>query len=166
MEEPDVRPLKNIYDGPIDLLAKARRDREALQLAVNESNELVLRDKLFDFSLTAYHIVDWVKAFHPDLAPAAYALLNAVPALGACRDLANANKHFALALERGPYRSHPPTVGQVDYSAAPPVSADLPTARRWLKVVLVEGTRLRVEDVVDQALSAWEKFFTDHGLAP
>jgi len=107
------------------------------------------------------------------LTSSAYALLDGTPALTACRDLANSNKHFELDLKSRAYRSHPPTVDGVDYSASPTVSVTLreqedeaATAHRRLKVGFVAGRRVRVEDVADQAISAWESFFAQHGLAP
>lgn len=123
---------------------------------------------MFDFSVTAYHIVDWVKSFRPDLASAAYAVLDSTPALLVCRDLANANKHFRLDLKHKAYRDHPPTVSDVEYSAVPQVSARLASEgpQRRMKVQYMSGDRLRVEDVADEALRAWETFFGEHGLAP
>ena len=64
----DTRPLESIYTGPLDLLEKARRDRVGLRLAAERHDWSAARDKLFDFSVTAYHIVDWVKSFRKRLA--------------------------------------------------------------------------------------------------
>jgi hypothetical protein len=35
-----------------------------------------------------------------------------------------------------------------------------------MKVQYISGDRLRVEDMADEALNAWERFFEQHGLAP
>ena len=53
---------------------------------------------------------------------------------------------------------------ELDYSAAPVVSPEL-AANQRIKVVLVAGQRIRVEDLADEAISTLEGFFKDYGLA-
>ena len=175
-----MTPLAKLYSGPADLLAKVRRDRDALLLAVEAEDETALRDKLFDFSVTAYHVVDWVKSFHPDLERAVYSHLDSEPSLQACRDLANLSKHFELNPLSGAYRNHPPSIGDVDHTIPAATVASMSpvegveakrivyTASTWrpLKVVFVAGQRVRVEEIATQAVSAWERFFAQHGIAP
>jgi hypothetical protein len=173
-----MKPIANLYSGPADLLDKARRDRDALRDAATSGDETILQDKLFDFSVTAYHIVDWMKSFHPELEVATYTWLNSEPSLQACRDIANSHKHHALDVAHGAYRRFPPVVEHLDYSlgavASVQMSADVLGAesseelggrpQRHLKVQFVSGPRSRVEEIADDAVAAWERFFALHGI--
>ena len=174
-----MTPLAKLYSGPGDLLAKVRRDRDALLLAVEAEDETSLRDKLFDFSVTAYHVVDWVRSFHPNLEEAVYSHLDSEPSLQACRDLANSSKHFALNPLSSAYRNHPPSIDAVDHtipvSTAGSISSlgvdtkrvvSVSSTWRPLKVAFVAGQRVRVEEIATEAVSAWERFFAQHGIAP
>lgn len=160
-----MRPLAKLYNHASELLAKARRDRDALRAAARDGDESRLRDEVFDFSVTAYHVRDWVKSLHPHLESQVNSLFSSSRALQACRDIANSNKHFQLDLNSYGYRKRPPSVKELDYSATPVVSPEL-ALDRHLKVVLVAGQRVRVEDMADEAISTLEGFFKDHGLAP
>ena len=172
-----MRPLDQLYSGPSDILAKARRDRDALITAAESGNELLIQDKLFDFSVTAYHILDWIKSSSPHLEAAAYTCLNANVALQACRDIANSHKHNALDLASHAYRKFPPVVDHLDYSLSAANSIVVaPDAiehkrvelvvdpPRRLKVQFAHGDRERVEDIAKAAVAAWETFFAHHAI--
>jgi hypothetical protein len=174
-----MKLLSNLYSGPAAILAKARRDRDALKDAVASDHEDRVRDELFDFSVTAYHVLDWVKANHPNLEREVYALLNSTPSLQACRDIANAHKHAALDLASRAYRTFPPVVEALDYSLGPtatvsafsgsdfdvkrPSTVEAPL-QQYLKASLATGHRLRIERMTDEAIAAWERFFQEHDL--
>jgi hypothetical protein len=59
------RPLTKLYKHASELLAKARRDRDALHTAANAGYDV--RDKVFDCLVTIYHVRDWVEKLHPRL---------------------------------------------------------------------------------------------------
>jgi hypothetical protein len=174
-----MKPLDKVYSSPAELLAKARRDRDALVFAADAGDEISLRDKLFDFSVTAYHIVDWLKSYYPQLEALAYSYLDSTPALQACRDIANSHKHHALDVAKGSYRKFPPVIDHLDYSlgatASPRLVSDVSGETqsltsgahlpRRLKAQFVGGGRLRVEDIAKDAVVAWELFFALHGIA-
>ena len=131
--------------------------------------------------MTAHHVRDWIKSLHPHLETRVQSLFGNNRALRACRGIANANKHFELDLDLAAYRKHPPSVRELDYSAAPVASREL-GAKRRLKVVLVAGQRVRVEAQLNsdvrphnrQRLSAcaekqpshrWQVTRTQHAMA-
>src|SRR6266487_1410203 len=76
---------------PRDMLAKLQRERARLD------NE-VSGDNLFNFVVTAYHIIDWIKNDPSVPAPAKTEVVSMYgnTHVAVCRDLANASKHFAL----------------------------------------------------------------------
>ena len=176
----NMRLLDKLYSSPAQLLAKARRDRDALLAAEKSGDEASVRDKLFDFSVSIHSMLDWIKSIHPNHEIAAFALLDSTPALCACRDIANSNKHYELSLESGPYRRFPPAVDDVDYSLSASVSHSLsasagiddgptpeqqtPAPVQRLKVIYVAGSRTRIEDIANEAITAWEGFLSKHGI--
>jgi hypothetical protein len=175
-----MKLLDVIYGSPVELLHKARRDGEALTQALSICNESAVRDSLFNFAISAYHLLDWVKAFRPELDQAVTALLKDSDSLRACRDLCNASKHVILTLDSGPYRAHPPIVSAVNMSAtastSPPnmkealrqaaIQGIPPIAQPpWrLKIQMKDGPKIAAEDLVSEVIGVWERFFADNHI--
>ena len=176
-----MKILTAIYDSPVKLLQKATRDGEALVLALSTCDESAVRDSLFNFAVSAYHLWDWVKAFRPDLKDKVSALLDSSSSLRACRDLCNASKHVALELTSAAYRNHPPVVVDVRVSATSATSMRntteesasvphtaiegvLPAPRPpWrLKIQMNDGHTIRAEALVSGVLGVWAQFFADN----
>lgn len=175
-----MKLLHAIYSSPTQLLEKAKRDGVSLVRALKDCNEQEVRDALFNFAITAYHIWDWIRAYRPELEQTVTALLNDCEAIAACRDLSNASKHVALTLNRGPYVKHPPVIEDVNISAITraPISemadptgqfespmnehAALPAWR--LKIHLVSGRRIRAEELVTEVLNVWKGFFDQNAI--
>jgi hypothetical protein len=164
-----------IFSSPVLLLSKAEADGAELVRAVHDQDEDRARAALFNFSVTAYHIRDWVKAYRPDLEPSSSQLLEQHEALAACRDLANASKHAALDLSHRSYKNHPPVVDEVamsapvahfgDESDARPSSGPTAVSPPWrFKVQLASGQRVPIDDLVTQALAAWRRYFESHSI--
>lgn len=62
----------------------------------------------------------------------------------------------------------------VDYSLSASVSPSLsasagiddgPTPVQHLKVIYVTGSRARIEDIANEAITAWEGFLSNHGIS-
>jgi len=175
-----MKLLHAIYSGPTQLLEKATRDGASLVRVLRECEEREVRDSLFNFAISAYHIWDWVKAYRPELEETVTSLLSTSEAIAACRDLSNASKHVTLTLDRGPYLKHPPVieevsisaigratisevndfVGQLDGEVKAPI--DLPPWR--LKIQLVSGRRIPAEALVVEVIDIWKQFFNEHGI--
>jgi hypothetical protein len=171
--------LHAIYDSPVDLLDKARRDGQALTQALSNCDKSAVQDSLFNFAISTYHLWDWIKAFNPELKDAVNALLDDSASLQACRDLCNASKHINLISNRShkkQNRQYPLVVEDVDYSATARTSLpnmkgvptkaanqDIdPAQPSWrLKIQMRTGQRFPAEDLVSDALSVWEKFFAE-----
>lgn len=158
------QPLQRIFDSPIQLLKKTERDKDVLLGALESGDPHRIANAVFDFSVGAYHLVDWVKALHPELEGDVYALLESNPNIGACRDLCNACKHVFLDIERHSYKTHPPKISEVGESVVPNTFvASAP--RTVLKVQFQNGDRRLVKDVAINACEVWQGFFNRHGLS-
>jgi len=175
-----MKLLAAIYDSPIMLLEKATRDGEALIQALSMCDESAVRDSLFNFAVSSYHLRDWVNEFQPGLKDKISALLNKSNSLRACRDLCNASKHVALDMRNLAYRKHPPIVYDVRRSATGATSMPnttevlahatvqgVPQASQlpWrLKIQMNDGHSIRGEDLVSEVLDVWRQFFADNHI--
>lgn len=157
-------PIKDMYEGPRYLLEKAKRDREILTRDLAHWDGKVVPDSVFNFSVTVYHVVDWVKAYKPALEQAAYEWLNSREELGVFRDLSNASKHVKLDLERPPYKKHPPVFDKAKLSATSETIVRAGGQKCRFKIQSKNGTRLAVEEWATRAVNAWDEFFVCNGL--
>jgi len=139
-----------------DLLAKLRRDAELLDAEVTS-------DRFFNFVVTGYSLIDWIKndPSVPSSAKAAVPSLYADRWLKVCGDLAIASKHFTLTIRV-------------------PITTDAASSRGWgcgrwgkggwgtgeehISVSLNDGTTFSGLDLVNGVISVWEQFFASHGL--
>ncbi len=131
----------------------------ALLDALEVWDEIRIQDNLFNFSVSVYHLVDWVKEYYPNLKDAVYDWLNTHEELRAFRDLANASKHVSLTVDKGPYENYPPVVEDVEASATSFDVAMLTGPPYRLKVQLENGARLTINELADKAIQAWDEFF-------
>ena len=141
-----------------DLQAKLKRDAAAL-------DEEVTSDRFFNFVVTGYSMIDWVKN-DPSVPPCAKA-----PAivqglyndhwLKVCGDLATASKHFTLTT-RTPITSSASSssgfgegrFGRGGYGGG----------EESIEVCLNDGTSFHCLDLVQGVLSSWQTFFSVHGI--
>lgn len=159
-----MHPLKDMYQGPRDLLEKAKRDRETLTRELANWDCKTVPDSVFNFSVTVYHVLDWVKSYHPALEEAAYKCLDSHEDLGVFRDLSNASKHVELDMESWAYKNHPPVLHGADSSATSETVVRAGGAKCRLKVQSNNGTRLAVEEWASRAVTTWEEFFACNRL--
>lgn len=157
-------------DSPQDLLEKARREQNRLRQAIVTQNRTQIADAIFNFAVTAYHVKDWLKkstsgSYRPEDVET---YLRSVPVLRVCREICNASKHRGLnkpakdaeAVTASATTVMSPTrlqIGEVNFEA------DQPPSFR-VKVVTLDGSRFEVMDFSAQVITAWEQFFTSHGL--
>ena len=142
-----------------ELLQKLRRDAALLE-------DEVTSDRLFNFVVTGYSLIDWIK--HDPTVPAAAKVGSEIdslyhdPWLTLCGDLATAAKHFELTTRK-------------------PTASGVTAARGWgvgrfgkggygvgeeeIRVHLPDGTAHDVFALVEGVLRAWKNFFTRHSLA-
>jgi hypothetical protein len=76
-----------------ELLEKVIRDRDAVLSALKSQDDNAIKDSIFNFVVTGYHIKDWLKHEHTNLKKAIEVLLEENKYLAICRALANGSKH-------------------------------------------------------------------------
>jgi hypothetical protein len=142
-----------------DLAEKLERD------ATEMREQGVSADRLFDFVLTAYSMIDWVRndAKLPDSARRQGAIdgLYADRWLKICGDLATAAKHFTLT-SRKPIVSGTTTaqgfgIGRFGMGA-------FGTGEQVIQIEIEGAGLLDALDLVDGAIESWKNFRRTHGI--
>ena len=126
---------------------------------------------MFAFAIAAYHLGEWVERIgRADVAPIRELIVFRV-----CRDFANASKHVVINPEHSAQRKFPRIVEEASYSgtAVGPVTVATPggeeLSRKSLeymvpRVIMTDGTSLKVVDLVDTMVDAWRRFYNGHAL--
>lgn len=158
--------LIKIFSGPVDLLDKARRDHAALKRALGDKDLEAVRDAVFNFSVSTYHLIDWVSKYQPELKPK-ISSLRENPSMKIVRDICNASKHVELDEQSKAYKDYPASTTSMETSSTSSVvlsgMSDVAGTPSWtLKVVTKQQERLRFEDVASEAMKAVEKFFKEN----
>jgi hypothetical protein len=141
-----------------DLFAKLQRDAAALE------NE-VTSDRLFNFVVTGYSMIDWVK--HDPSIPATAKAAAAVQGLyddkwlKVCGDLATAVKHFALS-KRVPITSSATTAQ--GYGVGRYGAGGYGVGEESIEVTLNDGTSFHCLELMQGVLATWLGFFSAHGI--
>jgi hypothetical protein len=140
------------------MLAKLKREHERLKAEVTG-------DDLFNFVVTAYHIIDWIKK-NPSLPTTVRDEVEQMYAeahVAVCRDLANASKHFTLKKDyQG--RVTEKTSAISDYGAGRYGKGAYGAGEHAIVIVLIDGKRLDALQFVQTVVDVWEGFFRKHSL--
>lgn len=88
--------LRYFYLSPGDLFNKLEREARRLSQAAASSDKAAMCDHFFNFCVTAHSMRDWVIHSYGALPQDVHDRCNQVDELAACRDIANASKHFSL----------------------------------------------------------------------
>ncbi|SRR6266487_708322 len=143
---------------PRDMLAKLQRERARLD------NE-VSGDNLFNFVVTAYHIIDWIKndPSVPTPVKTDVQSMYSNTYVAVCRDLANASKHFALDKNyKGSVTAKTSATG--GYGVGRYGKGGYGIGEQSIVVVLTDGQRFDALELAQKVLDAWGAFFATHGL--
>lgn len=138
-----------------DLFAKLQRDAAAL-------DEEVTSDKFFNFLVTGYSLVDWIKK-DPSVSASAKAdlkRLRAEKAIQVCRDLANGSKHFTL--NYSPITNS--AISESGYGAGRYGKGVYGAGEESIRIQLNDGTSFHCLDLVREVLAALQSFFSAHGI--
>ena len=141
-----------------DLFAKLQRDSQAL-------DDEVTSDRLFNFVVTGYSMIDWIKR-DPSVPPSAK-----MPAeiqslydnqwLKVCGDLATAVKHFKLT-QRVPVTAA--TSASQGFGVGRYGKGGFGVGEESIEVQLNDGTIFHCLDLANGVLSSWQSFFAVHGI--
>jgi hypothetical protein len=142
-----------------DLLRKAKRDAALLQ-------EEITSDRFFNFVVTAYSLIDWIK--HDPTVPQSakeQAVIDDIYGdrwLLLCGDAATGAKHFKLTRRE-------PTADKVsvisDWGAGRFGKGAFGVGEEHITVHLPDGTIYDALELVAGVIGAWESFFSQHGIA-
>ena len=164
--------LRFHYIVPGDLLKKLEREAARLFDAASNSKKESMCDHFFNFCVTAHSIRDWVinseglknkdlENFHTRC--------NKVQELAACRDIANANKHFSLTENRNPVargavvsRS---SVVDMFRDADGLFFASEPRETIELSVVINGRPTQESHQFTRLVINAWEEIFKEFGIS-
>lgn len=162
--------LRFHYVVPGDLLKKLEREAARLFDAASSSQKESMCDHFFNFCVTAHAIRDWVinsegltnkQSFHDRC--------NKSQELAACRDIANANKHFELeekrnSVARGTVVSRS-SVLDVFEDANGRVFASEPRETIELSVVIDGRLPQESSQFSRLVINAWEEIFKEYGIS-
>jgi len=141
-----------------DLQSKLQRDAAALE-------DEVTSDSFFNFVITGYSMIDWVKndPSVPSTAkvPAIVQTLYNDPWLKVCGDIATASKHFTLT-QRTPITSS--ASSSSGFGVGHFGKGGYGVGEESIDVCLNSGTSFHCLDLVQGVLSSWQTFFSAHGI--
>lgn len=139
-----------------DLLAKLGRDAQAL-------DDEVTVDRLFNFVVTGYSMIDWIKN-DPSVPQSAKDSVNDLYGdkwLKICGDVATAAKHFEVTKR--------PTI-TVDFLSSHGFGigrygkGGFGSGEPSIEMLLDDGTSYDCLDLANGVLNSWHEFFRVHGL--
>lgn len=141
-----------------DLYKKLERDATAL-------NEEVTSDRLFNFVVTGYSLIDWIK--NDPTVPAAaknskciYNLYND-KWLKVCGDLATACKHFEIH-RRVPITSN--TSSSTGFGMGRYGKGGYGIGEESIAIELNDGSSFQCDEFVRNVVSVWKCFFATYGI--
>lgn len=146
------------FNSVRDLYAKLRRDAAFL-------DQQVTSDGFFNFVVTGYSMIDWIK--NDPSVPASAKAHTAVQRLytyqwlKVCGDLATAAKHFKLT------RRIPVTASAVSsrgFGAGRFGRGGWGSGEEGIEVALNSGASFHGLDLVRGVLATWHSFFATHGI--
>lgn len=143
------------------LYEKLKRDAEALDEEVNS-------DRFFNFVVTGYSLIDWVKKDPSVPEEAQTAAKNFYKDINhdqwkwikRCRDLANASKHFTL--------NYPPITSSVTseqgFGIARWGRGRFGLGEERIEVQLTDGSSFDCLELVEGVMNTWNDFFSRHRI--
>lgn len=148
-------PLTPGFADVYDLFEKLKRDAALL-------DEEVTRDRFFNFAVTGWSMVDWVR--YDNSLPAHLrnaASINRIYSdnwIKICGDIANSLKHFELDRREPITRSATSSSG---YGLGRYGKGPFGIGEESIEIVLNDGTRYKSAEFVDAVVSFWRTFLAD-----
>ena len=138
--------------SPRDLLHKAKRDYEKMKADTST-------DTIFNFFVTTYHVVDYVKALGT-VSDSAIGQLYADADFKLCQFLCNKGKHIKL-WNGEPYETKHQAGGNLGTFVL-----GLDPLGGWEKFVVLDGSQeVNVIQLGARLIDKWEAFFATHGIS-
>ena len=139
-----------------DLFEKLQRDATLL-------DEEVTSDRFFNFVITGYSMIDWVKNDHTISITASIIEedLYKNKWLKICGDIATASKHFKLD-KRKPITSS--VLSSQGFGAGRFGKGGFGTGEEDIEITLDDETTFNCLDLVQNVVQTWRSFITEHNL--
>jgi hypothetical protein len=138
---------------PRDLLDKLKRDGCLL-------DDEVTSDRFFNFVITGYSLIDWVK-HEPTVARSDVDAMYHARWIRICGDIANASKHFTLTTRR-------PITSKVESQQGSGVGrfgkGGFGIGEEGIVIELNDGSSFSCLELVKNVIETWEEFFRLRGL--
>ena len=136
-----------------DLFDKLKRDATLL-------DQEVTSDRFFNFVVTAYSLIDWLK-HEPAVPPVDTEAMYNDPWIKVCGDIATASKHFTLD-----WRS--PITAKVEssqgYGAGRYGKGGYGRGEEGIRIELNDGQSFSCLELASKVIETWESFFRSHAL--
>lgn len=146
------------FSGIKDLFLKLEREATAL-------NEEVTRDRFFNFVVTSYSLIDWIK--NDPSVPSSAKNKQVIERLyndrwlKICGDLATACKHFELTT-RKPVTSS--ATSEQGFGFGRYNKGLHGIGEEAIVVTLNNKTTIDCQDIIAGVLTTWNSFFLEHGI--
>jgi hypothetical protein len=143
-------------ETPRDLLEKLKRDGALL-------DQEVTSDRFFNFVITGYSLIDWIKnsASVPATARNAGTAMYQDHWIKICGDIAAASKHFTLT-RRVPITSS--AESEQGYGLGRYGKGGYGIGEHSIQIQLNDGSSISCLELVKKVIDAWETFFHSHRL--
>lgn len=135
-----------------DLFDKLRRDLGSLETQVSS-------DQLFNFVVTARHLPEWVERDPtvPQKVVAGLPALRASSLYKACRDIADASKHFELTNARAERTNVSEVSSAQGYGVGRFGAGEYGVGEESIKIVTDDGNSIDALDFAKQVTAAFER---------
>ena len=149
-------PLTFALQDANDMLAKLHHEHERLEREVTSYN-------LFNYVVTAYHLIEWVERdpVVPTATKRDLASIRQNPYIAVCRDLANANKHFKLKRAyKGRVTSE--ATSKSGYGVGRYGAGTYGRGEESITIVLTDDTKYDALALARSVADVWDAFFARH----
>jgi len=151
------------YGNTHSLIHKLEREKKRAEEALDAQEFRDLVDALFNFSITAFHIKDWLISDNGIDSSEIHGFMNKFTVLQACRDICNANKHYEIT------RYNP---GDVSISSVitellevvPTEDGDVDLYGKADICVSVNGEDYRLVVFMEKVIDVWKQYHQDKGI--
>ena len=138
---------------PRDLFEKLMRDAALL-------NDEVTSDRFFNFVLTGYSIIDWLK-HEPSVSAGDVQSMYKNPWIRVCGELANASKHFKLDKQSTAVAD---TQRHQGWGRGRYGKGGWGVGEQQITLSLSDGSSIDCLEFVKRVIAVWEAFFLSHRL--
>jgi hypothetical protein len=144
------------FSSARSLYEKLQRDAEALKEEVNS-------DRFFNFVVTGYSLIDWVKedTSVPQKAKTAVKKLYGNRWIKVCGDLATASKHFSVT-SRTPITLS--ATSEQRFGIGRFGRGRFGVGEKRIEVKLTDNSSFNCFDLVKSVMNTWYNFFSSHGI--